>query len=198
MDSSNFTNRHEQLGVGDNTPTTLDPRAPRNFGNDTLDKVSIPQKAVNDHNNFHDPNTPGASTIKHTGNDAKWNTAASTEIGDPNGRIPTAQQVREQLAAARSDELSVAAAKVAPGPFRSGHGDVTPGSTSAPARKHRNSNYAPGYEEAANAVRYRSYEEADHRPNLLSHEPVTPLSEVPPVLNDQSSFEKGTLPPARR
>lgn len=191
MDSSNYTNRHEQLGVGDNTPNTLNPQEPRDFGNDTLDIAPHSQK------NHHGPDATGSSSIKHTGNDAKWNTVADTEIGDPNGRIPTAQKTHEQLVAANSDSLSLAASKVAPGPSRSGHGDVIPGS-SISARQHRNSNYAPGYEDAANAVRHRFYEEADHRPNLLSHEPVTPLSEVPPVLHDHSSFEKGTIPPARR
>lgn len=197
MDPSNYTNRHEQLGVCDNTPTTLNPREPRDFGNDTLDMVPKPKKAVDGYNDVYDPDVPGSSSTKLTANNAKWDTVAGTEIGDPNGRIPTAQKTHEQLAAARSDELSVAASKVAPGPPRSGHGDVAPGSSTA-ARKHRNSNYAPGYEEAAEAVRYRSYEETDHRPNLLSHEPVTPLSEVPPDLNNHSSFEKGTVPPAQR
>ncbi|ROV88975.1 hypothetical protein VMCG_10135 [Cytospora schulzeri] len=197
MDPSNWANRHEQLGVGDNKPTKLNPGEPREFGDDTLDTVPNPQKAVDGSDDIHDPGTPGSSSIKHAGNDAKWDTVAGTEIGDPNGRIPTARHTHEQLATARNDELAIAASKVAPGPSRSGYGDVTPGSSTT-VRKHRNSNYAPGYEEAAQAVHYRSYEASGHHPNLLSHEPVTPLTEVPPDLDDHRSIEKGIVPPTQR
>lgn len=197
MDPSNWANRHEQLGVGDIKPTKLDPRKPRDFGNDTLDTVPNPQKAVEGGDNVHNTGTPGSSSIKHAGNDAKWDTVAGTEIGDPHGRIPTARDTHEQLAAARNDELSVAASKVAPGPPRSGYGDVIPGSSTT-VRKHRNSNYAPGYKGAAQAVQYRSYEASKHHPNLLSHEPVTPLTEVPPDLDDHRGIEKGTALPTQR
>lgn len=194
MDPSNWANRHEQLGVGDIKPTKFNPREPRDFGNDTLDTVPNPQKAVD---NVQNPGVPGSSSIRHAGNDAKWDTVAGTEIGDPHGRIPTARDIHEQLATARNDELSIAASKVAPGPSRSGYGDVVPGSSTT-LRKHRDSNYAPGYEGAAQAVQYKSHEASDHHPNLLSHEPVTPLSELPPDLNDHRSIEKGTVPPTQR
>ncbi|KUI73070.1 hypothetical protein VM1G_08652 [Cytospora mali] len=183
MDPSNYANRHEQLGVGDNTPTSSQsPRESRDLGNDTLDTHPSPQNAVEGRDNVYNPGKPAPTTIKHAGNDAKWDTVAGTEIGDPNGRIPTAQETHDQLAAARSAELAVDDSKAVPGPPRSGYGDVTPGS-STKVREHRNSNYAPGYEDAARAVHPKSYEAADHHPNLLSHEPVTPLTEVPPDLN---------------
>lgn len=72
-------------------------------------------------------------------------------------------------------------------------GDADAG-VSTSQRGHRNSNYAPGYEDAANAVRQRSYNAEEHRPSLLAHEPVTPLSEVPPDLGNntqQTSSNQG-------
>ncbi|KUI62979.1 hypothetical protein VP1G_10098 [Cytospora mali] len=124
MDPSNYANRHEQLGVGDNTPTSSQsPRESRDLGNDTLDAHPSPQKAVEGRDNVYNPGKPAPTTIKHTGNDAKWDTVAGTEIGDPNGRIPTAQETHDQLAAARSAELAVDDSKAVPGPPRSGYGD---------------------------------------------------------------------------
>ncbi|KAK7744668.1 hypothetical protein SLS53_003557 [Cytospora paraplurivora] len=180
MGSSNFANLHDQLGVGDNTPTSKqEDRAPGEFGNDTLDAPSKEEKSAAERRD--NSGGIGSSTIKHTGEEAKWDTVARTEIGDPSGRVPTAREIRQQLNVARNAELppAVDASRVGPAPPRSGYGDVTPGG-SGTVREHRNSNYAPGYEAAAAAVPTRSHEAADHKPSLLSHEPATPLTEVPP------------------
>ncbi|ROV96071.1 hypothetical protein VPNG_09142 [Cytospora leucostoma] len=184
MGSSNFVNLHDQLGVGDNAPTSKqENRAPGEFGNDTLDAPSKGEKSDQSRDHAYDSGVIGSSTIKHTGEEAKWDTVARTEIGDPNGRVPTARDIRQQLNVARDAELppAVDASRVGPAPPRSGYGDVIPAG-SGTVREHRNSNYAPGYEAAAAAVPTRSHEAADHKPSLLSHEPATPLTEVPPEI----------------
>lgn len=134
------------------------------------------------------------------------NVARSTEIGDPNGRIPTAQDTRNQLnaaqdalAAAQKNDPSDASSHFVHGVPRGHMGDADAG-VSTSERGHRNSNYAPGYEGAADAVRQKSYNADEHRPSLLAHEPVTPLTEVPPDLGNNtqqttsSNKGPGTIP----
>ncbi|KAK7722400.1 hypothetical protein SLS64_000937 [Diaporthe eres] len=128
------------------------------------------------------------------------NIPRSTEIGDPSGRIPTAQGTHNQLSAAQS-ELAAAqkndpsdASSHVHGVPRTHTGNADAG-VSTSERGHRNSNYAPGYEGAADAVRQRSYNAEEHRPSLLAHEPVTPLTEVPPDLGNNTQQTSSTQGP---
>lgn len=128
------------------------------------------------------------------------NIPRSTEIGDPSGRIPTAQGTHNQLSAAQSElaaaqknDPSDASSQVHGVPrTHTGNADA---SVSTSERGHRNSNYAPGYEGAADAVRQRSYNAEEHRPSLLAHEPVTPLTEVPPDLGNNTQQTSSTQGP---
>ncbi|KKY29361.1 hypothetical protein UCDDA912_g10716 [Diaporthe ampelina] len=120
-------------------------------------------------------------------------TARNTEIGDPNGRIPTAQDthnqlkaVQDQLAAAQRNSPSAASSYAAQGVPRTNMGDADTGASTS-QRGHRNSNYAPGYEGAADAVRQKSYNADEHRPSVLAHEPVTPSTELPPDLGNNTT-----------
>lgn len=204
MEPSNYANRHDQVGVADNTPTSKQiQREPSDFGSYTMNTTPSPQEPVKDRDDIYDPGsrTQGSSTIKNAGNDAKWNTVSSTEIGDPTGRVPTARDTHEKLVVAKNTELPIGSSGAAPGHSTRGYGDVTPGIPTT-VRQHRNSNYAPGYESAAAAVHHRSHKAADHHPSLLSHEPVTPLTEMPPDITGQTDYldgefdGKGTVPRA--
>ncbi|KAK2615297.1 hypothetical protein N8I77_002062 [Diaporthe amygdali] len=192
MANPNFTNRHEILGVGDNTPTSNQTSLqPQDITHNTLGSGSAPHADIGARDFVHNPGTAASSSCRSPAHEAKANTAGATEMGDPNGRIPTAQDTHDELNAAQSD-LATTEQDELPG-RRSGIGRSAPGAhledaaagVSTSQRGHRNSNYAPGYEGAADAVTHKSYNADEHRPSLLAHEPVTPATEVPPdVGND--------------
>lgn len=147
-----------------------------------------------------DPGNNVTSPIYDSSEEARTNISQTTEIGDPNGRIPTAQEthnqrnaLRDESAAEQRNNPSTASSYDAQGVPRTQQDDANTG-VSTSQRGHRNSNYAPGYENAADAVRQKSYDAEEHRPSVLAHEPVTPLTEVPPDLGNntqQTSSNKG-------
>lgn len=203
MEATNFANRHEMLGVGTHSSPT--PNHPPRRTDDITNNTVNPGPTLREHTGArkfaNDPGNNVTSPVHNSKSDeARLNTSRSTEIGDPNGRIPTAQDTHDQLsaaqgelAAAQKNNSSAASSHVAHGVPRTHMGDTDAGVPTS-QRGHRNSNYAPGYEDAANAVKQRSYNAEEHRPSLLAHEPVTPLSEVPPDLGNntqQTSSNKG-------
>lgn len=116
------------------------------------------------HSSDYDAGAPGAAGTATLDLSRRVETAAATEIGDPHGRIPSPQQTRDQLAAARTSRLPVGASRSA-----ETHPPTSPTLSSA-AREHRKSNYAPGYEKAFDAVPQRSYNAVGHEPTFLPHE----------------------------
>lgn len=148
-----------------------------------------------------DAGNNSSSPINDPGQQAKTNTIQATEIGSPNSRIPTAEQThnqrdtaRDDLAAAQRNYPSASASNTTQGVPRPQEGATGTGVPTL-QRGHRNSNYAPGYEGAADAVKHKSYNAEDHRPSILAHEPVTPLTEVPPDLD--GTTEQASVPPTR-
>lgn len=191
------------LGVGTHGSPTSDHAARRtnDITNNTVSPGPTLREGTGTRDFAHDPGNNTTSPIPNSkSEEARMNIAQSTEIGDPNGRIPTAQDThsklsdaRDQLAAVQRDNPSAASTHGAQGVPRTHPGDSDTG-VSTSQRGHRNSNYAPGYEGAADAVRQKSYNAEEHRPSLMSHEPVTPLTEVPPDLGSdaqQTSSNKG-------
>lgn len=123
------------------------------------------QGQVNSHDVDSASATPGLSK--------RIEVAASTEIGDPNRRIPSDRDVRGQLETARTSELPVGASR-----------SVQPchlGDTRVPATHQDDvgkANYAPGYEQAYHAVPQKTYEGAGHAPVELPHEKLEPGTET--------------------
>lgn len=111
-----------------------------------------------------DTAVPGRATSGNHDLPRRVKTAAATEIGDPEGRIPSAEQTRQQLAAAKDSQLPVDASRSEPTHPISGS------SMPLTAREHRKSNYAPGYEKAFDVVPQRSYDADGHEPTFLPHE----------------------------
>lgn len=113
-----------------------------------------------------DPDTavPGRATLDNHNLSRRVKTAAATEIGDPEGRIPSAEQTREQLAAAKDSQLPVDASRSEP------THQIIGSSIPLTAREHRKSNYAPGYEKAFDVVPQKSYDADGHEPMFLPHE----------------------------
>lgn len=208
MEATNFANRHEMLGAGTHSSPTSN-HAHRQADDITKDTVSpgpTLREGTGSRDFAHDPGNNVSSPTHDSSEDARVNIAQSTEIGDPNSRIPTAQDthdqltaVREQLAAAQRNNPSAEFSRIQHGVPRTNVADTDTG-VSTSQRGHRNSNYAPGYEGAADAVRPKSYNAEEHRPSLLAHEPVTPLTEVPPDLGDNTTQQAssksgpGTIP----
>lgn len=203
MEAPNFTNRHEILGAGTHSSPTSKhtPRQTDDITNNTVSPGPTLREGTGTHDFAHDPGNNATSPIHNSkSEEARLNVSRSTEIGDPTGRIPTAQDTHNQLnaaqgelAAAQKNEPSDASSYVVHGVPRTHMGAEDAG-VSTSQRGHRNSNYAPGYEDAAGAVKQKSYNADEHRPSLLAHEPVTPLSEVPPDLGNstqQTSSNKG-------
>lgn len=152
-----------------------------------------------------DPGNNITSPIYSSKSDqARLDVSQSTELGEPNNSIPTVQDTRNQLNDVR-DQLAAAPQRnnpsavgnsthVAHGAPRTEVDDGAGTGVSTSQRGHRNSSYAPGYEDAADAVRQKSYNAEEHRPSILAHEPVTPLTEVPPDLGNntqQTSSNEG-------
>lgn len=206
MEAPNFANRHEILGVGTHSSPTSD-HAPRRT-NDITNNTVNPGPTLRGETGFRDfaqePSNNATSPIYSSKSDeARRNIARSTEMCDPNSSIPTAQETRDQLnhvrdqaaAAQRNNPSAIGnSSYIAHGVPRTEVGDGAGTGVSTSQRGHRNSNYAPGYEDAADAVRQKSYNAEEHRPSVLAHEPVTPLTEVPPDLDNntqQTSSNKG-------
>lgn len=202
MEATNFANRHEILGVGthrsthdhgtrqtddiyDNT-VNLGPTLRGGCGTKTRDFAQE-----------QDPGNNSSSPIHNSNQQARTNTIQATEIGDPNGRVPTAQQThnqldvaRDALASARRSNPNASSSSITQDIPRPQAG-ATDSAVPTSQRAHRNSNYAPGYEGAADAVKHKSYNADDHRPSILAHEPVTPLTEVPPDLDGTTEEASG-------
>lgn len=209
MEAPNFANRHEILGVGTHSSPKSDhaPRQTNDITNNTVNPGPMLRGETGSRDFAQDPGNNITSPIKS--DQARLDVSQSTELGNPNNSIPTAQDTRNQLNDAR-DQLTAApqrnnpsavgnSTQVAHGVPRTEVGDGAGTGVSTSQRGHRNSNYAPGYEDAANAVRQKSYNAEEHRPSVLAHEPVTPLMEVPPDLgnNTQQTSSKegpGTIP----
>jgi len=200
MDPSNFKNNHENLGVGNNSPTnTHAPQDSRDITNNTISSGPTPREISGGPEFERNRGTAASSSCHSPGHEAKAQTAMATEIGDPNGRIPTAEDTKNQLAAARNSDLPVGPSKTAQHYPEASHLGHPASGVPTTERAHRNSNYAPGYEDAANAVRPKSYNAEEHRPSLLAHEPATPASELPPNLgnaseNDSAASGSGMFP----
>ncbi|KAG6359349.1 hypothetical protein INS49_012870 [Diaporthe citri] len=206
MEATNFANRHEILGVGTHSSPISNhtPRRTDDITNNTVSPGPTLRENTGTRDFAHDPGNNVTSPIPNSkSEEARMNVARSTEIGDPNGRIPTAQDTHNQLNAAQSElaaaqrnEPSDASSHIVHGVPRTHMGDADAG-VSTSERGHRNSNYAPGYEGAADAVRQKSYNADEHRPSLLAHEPVTPLSEVPPDLGNNTQQTSSNQGPGR-
>lgn len=185
MEPANFANRHDELGVGHHSSiSNQTSQRPNDMTNDTVGSGPTPSEDIGARDFAHNPGAVASSASP--AHQARANVSGATEIGDPNGRIPTAQDTHNQrkaahsqLAAMEKNELPGGSSSTGQGVPQAPCGDSGTG-ISTSQRGHRNSNYAPGYESAADAVRQRSYNEDEHRPSLLAHEPVTPLTEVPP------------------
>lgn len=202
MEGPNFTNRHEMLGVGTHSSPTSHhtSRQTDDITNNTVSPGPTLREGTGTRDFAQDPGNNATSPIYDSSEQARMNISQATEIGDPNGRIPTAEEthdqlntVRDELAAGQENNPSATSPYVAHGVPRT-HQDDANTRVSTSQRGHRNSNYAPGYEDAAGAVRQRSYNAEEHRPSVLAHEPVTPLTEVPPDLGNntqQTSSNQG-------
>lgn len=206
MEATNFANRHEELGVGTHTSTQ---------DHSTRQTDDIYENTVNpgptlreefgtrsrDFAQEQDPGHNSSSPIRTPSQQARTTTVQATEIGNPNSRIPTAQQThnqldaaRDDLAAARRNNPNASSSNITQGVPRP-QTSATDVGVPTSQRGHRNSNYAPGYEGAADAVKHKSHNAEDHRPSILAHEPVTPLAEVPPDLD--GTTEQASGPPTR-
>lgn len=202
MEATNFANRHDMLGVG--THRSAHDHATRQT-NDMYDDTVNPGPTLRggsgtksrDFAQEQDPGNNSSSPIHNSSQQARTNIIQTTEIGDPNGRIPTAQQThnqldaaRDALASARNNSPNASSSSTIRGGPRPQTGATDTGVPTS-QRAHRNSNYAPGYEGAADAVKHKSHNAEDHRPSILAHEPVTPLTEVPPDLDGTSEEASG-------
>lgn len=150
-----------------NKPTTSEVPLPQGGGDlydNTINNRPTSQDQSGNHGSDYDPGVPGTATAASHDILRRAKTAAATEIGDPHGRIPSAEQTRQQLAAAKNSSLPVDASRSAQ--------THLPSNTALPstAHEHRESNYAPGYEKAFDAVPQRSYDAVGHEPTDLPHE----------------------------
>lgn len=131
---------------------------------EVYDARLVPEDKLVARGSDYDTAVPERATALDHDLSRRVKTAAATEIGDPHGRIPSAEQTREQLAAAKNSQLPVDASRSAQNHLDTG--------SSAPskAREHRKSNYAPGYEKAFDVVPQTSYDAGGHDPAILPHE----------------------------
>lgn len=147
--------------------TTAEFPAPEGKGDIYNDTVGDPtQEQADDRSADYDPGVPGTATAADHDLSRRKEVAAATEIGDANGRIPSAQHTSNQLAVARSSQLppTVEAAS------RARSAEPHPADHEEERERRRKSNYGVGYEKAFDAVPQRSYGEAGHAPRELSHE----------------------------
>lgn len=130
----------------------------------TINKRPVPHDEPVARNPGYGTVIPGRATSDNHDVSRRVKTAAATEIGDPQGRIPSADQTREQLAAANKSQLPVDASRSA-----STH-PIRDSSIPLASREHRKSNYAPGYEQAFDVVPQKYYDADGHEPTFLPHE----------------------------
>lgn len=156
----------------------------------------------------YDPSSQG--TLPTTDHDlaARAAVAAQTEIGNPNGLIPTSQDTQRQLAAIHASELPVGPSRTAnPGSsggyhFHSGRPDTTQVTATdlhladmvyGSLREHQESNYAPGYRRASEAVPQRTYQAEGHDAVSFPHEQLG--SEQGSVTGSSRNVMPPELPP---
>lgn len=124
-----------------------------------------------DHSPRGDIPSPGTADIDRS---RRGDVAASVGIGAADSKIPSEQDIRDQLEAAKNSNLPVGASKTATAGYA-----------------HRNCNYAPGCESASRAVPQRTYTGTGHDPNFLPHEEVG----SPEHGSDSPSSRAPDLPP---
>lgn len=165
-----ITDPKKQFTMASNKPTTAEVPLPQGEGDlytNTIDRPMSTEESE-DRGSDYDAGVPGTRTAATHDIDRRAKMAAATEIGDPEGRIPSAEQTREHLAAALNSELPVDASRdLRNHPQSPLHNES---SLNSKAREHRKSNYAPGYEKAFDAVPQRSYDADGHEPAVLPHE----------------------------
>lgn len=156
---------YSQTAMDNRKPTILPGERTGDLYDDTVDQRS--QEQVDERNADYNPGVPGTATAATQGLLQRKSVAATTEIGDPQGRIPSEQSVRDQLEAARRSSLPIGASSS----FQPQSGLVD---TPAPTPQEAgigNSSDAPGYEKADDAVPQKSYHDgAGHAPFELPHE----------------------------
>lgn len=148
--------------------------------------------------------------------------AAQTEIGNPHGRIPTSHDTQRQLAAIQASELPVGTSKTAePSAFTAPGASAAyarndgafptittaegtenqseVGTTAAVAnhrlRAHRNSNYAPEYETARDAVPRGTLNAEGHDAVSFPHEQLGAAVEEAGATAECSSSLRSMSPP---
>ncbi|POS76023.1 hypothetical protein DHEL01_v205574 [Diaporthe helianthi] len=210
MEATNFANRHEILGAGthtslDNTHKQDPPQTDNIYENTVKPGPTLRGGSGTKTRGFtqaQDPGNNSSSPIQDSSQQAKTNTIRATEIGDPNGRIPTAEKIHKQLNDARDALADTQRNSSNPSSSNTTQGVPRPQTgatdTGVPTsqRAHRNNNYASGYEGAADAVKHKSHNAEDHRPSILAHEPIMPLKEVAPDLDGttEKTSGPGTIP----
>lgn len=212
MQSTNFANGHEMLGVEDSSPTTAQlpnehTQFPPRYMPPSEPDTSFSTEGRESYDFTYGPDAQGSvPTIDHD-LAARAAIASQTEIGNPHGLIPTSEQTQGQLAAIRASELPVGASRsigTIPRTFLECDDDKNFGSSSDPAgrqagagvgssasdhlREHRKSNYAPGYERAAEAVPQRTYRAEGHESVSFPHEQLG-------VVAENSSSSRRNTPP---
>lgn len=157
--------------MDNNKPTISEVSVPQGKKEDlydnTLDRRS--QTQVNNRNADYDPGVPGTATAATHDLPRREDVAAATEIGDPNGRIPSDQNIRDQLEAARRSSLPVGTSSSV-----QAHSIADTHAPTSLEDGIGKGNYAPGYEKAYDAVLQKSYEGAGHAPVELPHERLEP------------------------
>lgn len=155
------------------------------------------------------------ATLPTTDHDlaARAAVAARTELGNPHGPIPTPQDTQRRLAAVHASELPV-------GPSRTAHLSITSASRGLLADNDNNntavdddtdaedgllrrrqqqdpreSNYAPGYRRASDAVPQRTYEAEGHDAVVFPHEQLGGPSSSDFTPGSRSGSRKGVLTP---
>lgn len=133
MDPSNFANRHDQLGLRGNTPTSTQDKR-QGGGGKVSSQDALNSTQVKDHHHHHpqvnknnDDNDetergsdysygPGVQGTQPTADHdraARDLVASRTEIGNPHSLLPAPGHARAQLAAIRRSELPVDAVRTA-------------------------------------------------------------------------------------
>lgn len=213
MEPANLANGHQMLGVGDNPSTTpqiqndqtpYPPQYARLSESGTVGRFSTKGREIYDFT--YGPDVQGSVPTTDHDLDTRAAVASQTEIGNPNGLIPTSAQTQEQLAAIQASDLPVTASRTSGAVKRTyfGHNDdeklgfcSNPPVTHTGAGvgneasdrlwEHRKSNYAPGYERAAEAVPQKTYRAEGHESVSFPHEQLggndsSGSRNVPPVL----------------
>ncbi|KAJ4396109.1 hypothetical protein N0V93_000326 [Gnomoniopsis smithogilvyi] len=130
----------------------------------TIDKRPVPEDKSESCGSDYDPGVPGTANAANHDISRRIETAAATEIGDPDSRIPSGTWTKQQLSAAKNSHLPVEASRNVP------NSPPSDAALHSAARENRKSNYAPGFEGAFDAVPQRSYNASGHEPKVLPHE----------------------------